>query len=149
MSTCLRSAQRHKSPHFLVTHISLKCFFSHVCIILLPSYDVLCYAQLLMYPWCKSKCNFLSVWHWLESTAKEKTCVRCGRVSLHSPLWSHLLFSFNCVPIKINTGTGNDGKWQYIFGAIILWKITMLSTWCLYLVPFLVIKKCWNPWLSV
>lgn len=101
--TCLCFPQRHKIHHlfflFTLTHIVLKCFFffSHLCIIMLPSYDLLCYAQLLMM-------MLKSLYFLLSQRALRKKnfflIMICCHVFLSIRLWSHFLFSFNCVPIK-------------------------------------------------
>lgn len=141
---------------FIYTHSHLiQMFFFFVYILL--SYPLMMYYLTLSY-WCTHDVkvtvifNFLSVWHWLENTAKEKNFTLMWAVDRSfSPFVpfdpTSCLLSTVC--LSDNIGTGNSGKWHYIFGAIILWKLTtMLSLWCLYLVPFLVIKEFWNSLLS-
>lgn len=150
MCVDLPSTQRHKIPHsvFIYTDSHLAQMFSHLCIML----PIMMYYVTLSY-WCthdvKVTVIFISVWHWLESTAKEKiyiSHVRCRHIFLSISLSDPTPVFFQLCAYQNSMGTGNYGKYQYIFGAIILWKIIMmLSTWCLYLVPFLVIKIHLKP----
>lgn len=114
---------------FTLSHISL--IYVLLCYPLMMYYDTLSY-------WCTHDDKVYDT-GWRALQKKKLFC--SPFVSLIPPP-----VFFQLCAYQNNVGTGNN----YIyFWCYHLWKITtMLSTWCLYLVPFLVIKKCWNPQLS-